>query len=248
MRIRFVGHATVSLEDNGHVLVTDPVLRRRVAFLRSAAVEREPAGAKPVVSVVSHLHRDHCDIPSLRSLGPELTLVVPGGTADFFRRRGFRRVIALNPGESGTAGGFTVTATEAEHDGRRWPIGAHRAAVGFLIEVAGSRVYFAGDTDLFDGMARLAGPDVALLPVWGWGRSIGAGHLDPKRAARATEVIRPGLAVPIHWGSLRPMWHRRTSVADLSSPAQQFADDVRSRHLSTRVEVLMPGDCIDWPG
>ena len=63
------------------------------------------------------------------------------------------------------------------------------------------RVYAAGDTDLFDGMAGLPSPDVALLPVWGWGPTLGPGHLDPVRAAEAVARLRPRVAVPVHWGT-----------------------------------------------
>jgi len=248
VRLTFVGHATVRLQTDEAALVTDPVLRTRVAFLRSTGVDAAPASRlPPSVALVSHLHRDHCDLRSLRSLGGNLTLVVPGGTAAFFTRHGFRRVIALDAGQSCRVAGFTVTATEAEHDGRRWPVGPHRRATGFVVGVAGRRVYFAGDTDLFEAMAGLDQPDVALLPVWGWGQSIGPGHLDPGRAADAVELIRPQLAVPIHWGTLRPVWHKSRSLRHPSSPAMQFAEHVRARQEPTRVEVLMPGESLELP-
>lgn len=75
------------------------------------------------------------------------------------------------------------------------------------------RIYFAGDTDLFPAMADWAGLfDVALLPVWGWGPTLGEGHMDPKhRAAEACRLIQPQLAIPIHWGTLYPMAMHRLS-------------------------------------
>ena len=75
--------------------------------------------------------------------------------------------------------------------------------------VAGTAsVFFAGDTDLFDEMSGLVPKlDLALLPIWGWGPTIGPGHLDPGRAAEALTLLAPRLAVPIHWGTLRPAYH-----------------------------------------
>ena len=59
------------------------------------------------------------------------------------------------------------------------------AALGYLIR-GSHQIYFAGDTDLFEGMATLAPRlDLVLLPIWGWGPSLGPGHLDPRRAAEA---------------------------------------------------------------
>ena len=246
MRLTFVGHSTVRMQSGGAVLVSDPVLRSRVAFLRSTAVHPPAAAASPVaVAVVSHLHRDHCDLASLRSLGAGLTLVVPIGTETFFTDHGFTRVVALDVGESSQVAGFAVTATEAEHDGRRGRTGAYRRASGYVIEAGGVRVYFAGDTDLFDAMAELNRPDVALLPVWGWGRTIGPGHLDPERAAQAVDVIRPRVAVPIHWGTLRPIWHKRRAHNHPASPAMRFAEAVRARQLPSTAKVLLPGESID---
>ena len=54
-----------------------------------------------------------------------------------------------------------------------------------MVEAGGRRVYFAGDTDLFDEMDELAGRiDVALLPIAGWGPRLGPGHLNPTQRRR----------------------------------------------------------------
>src|SRR5262249_26534095 len=106
-------------------------------------------------------------------------------------------------------------------------------ALGYLI--AGSRhVYFAGDTDLFGGMAELAPVDVALLPVWGWGPRLPAGHLDPCRAAEALTLLRPRAAVPIHWGTFTP-WRAQKSDR---RPVDAFAR--AAAELAPEVEVLVP--------
>ena len=84
---------------------------------------------------------------------------------------------------------------------RRTPFGETTAAVGYVI-AARERIYFAGDTACFPGMRELAPLDLALLPVWGWGPTLGPGHLDPARAAAAVQLLRPRVAVPVHWGTL----------------------------------------------
>ena len=102
-------------------------------------------------------------------------------------------------------------------------------------------MYFAGDTDLFDGMADAQSIDVALLPIAGWGPSLGTGHLDPDRAARATELIRPRLVVPIHWGTYSPIscavGRRRGCTLRPSSFASAMAD---AGH-GDRLRLLEPG-------
>jgi L-ascorbate metabolism protein UlaG (beta-lactamase superfamily) len=102
-------------------------------------------------------------------------------------------------------------------------------------------VYFAGDTDLFPGMAELGPVDVALLPIWGWGLSVGEGHLNPERAARALEMIRPGMAVPIHWGTFYPVGLRLLWPEPLTEPAREFARLAARLAPGTEVRVLEPG-------
>ena len=105
-------------------------------------------------------------------------------------------------------------------------------------------VYFAGDTDLFDGMARLAGRvDVALLPVAGWGPRLPPGHLDPESAARAAALIGPSVAVPIHWGTMRSVGARHDP--DPRRPALAFAAAVQERAPETAVRFLMPGETMN---
>ena len=78
-RIEYVGHATVLVDLGGVRLLTDPLLRNRVAHLRRAV--KVDAGALRGVDAVliSHLHYDHLDLPSLQRLGREMPVVVPHG-------------------------------------------------------------------------------------------------------------------------------------------------------------------------
>jgi L-ascorbate metabolism protein UlaG (beta-lactamase superfamily) len=137
---------------------------------------------------------------------------------------------------------LTVTAVEANHPNGGRLLERRSAAIGFLVE-GERRVYFAGDTDLFEGMGELApGLDIALLPVWGWGPSIGTGHLDPERAARAAALLSPRVAIPIHWGSLYPLGLARVRPGPLRAPPREFAARVRELAPQVEVRVLSPGE------
>jgi L-ascorbate metabolism protein UlaG (beta-lactamase superfamily) len=243
-RLTWIGHATVALEIGGARLLTDPLLRDRVAHLRRHGPTPDPAALTDLDAVlVSHLHRDHLDIPSLRRLGRAVALYVPRGAGAFLGRRGFTRVRELAVGEEAAVGGARVRAVAATHDGRRSPgrRGAVAEAIGFEVRGASS-VYFAGDTDVFDGMAELAGRiDVALLPVWGWGPTLGTGHMDPAAAARAAALVRPRTAVPIHWGTLFPRGLARLRPAPLVEPPRAFARLVAEQAPGVTVRVLRPG-------
>lgn len=241
----FVGHATVLVELDGTRLITDPVLRRRVGPLARHGARPARAATEGIDAVlISHLHHDHADLGSLRRLGREVPMIVPPGSSNFFRRHGFRAARELTPGESAQVGALTITAVEANHGGGRRRFARRSRAVGYL--VGGSRrIYFAGDTDVFEGMEDLgADLDLALLPVWGWGPTIGEGHLDPEAAARVAALISPRLAVPIHWGTLYPFGLRRFHADPLRLPAGEFAGHMRELAPQVETRVLAPGESV----
>ena len=236
-RVTWLGHSTVGIELDGTVLVTDPVLRRRVAHLRRDVSATAPPRADAVL--LSHLHYDHLDLPSLKRIGRDVRLIAPRGARRHLR--GFTTVEEVEPGATLEVGGVRVDVVEAVHDGRRWPVGKAIPALGFVLR--GSRsIYFAGDTDLFDGMAALATLDVALVPVAGWGPKVGPGHMDPRGAAEALALLRPSIAVPIHWGTygivLRGVRGDRT-------PAEQFAREAAAVAPDVEVRILSEGGSFD---
>jgi L-ascorbate metabolism protein UlaG (beta-lactamase superfamily) len=244
--VTWIGHSTVLVELDGVRLLTDPVLRGRVAQLRRAIPPGPPPAGVDAV-LVSHAHLDHLDPPSLARLGRDRRIVVPEGAGFPLRWRGFRQVEQVRAGDEIRIGPVVVRATYADHPGPRYGAlgprtrgGGAPRALGYVI--AGRRlVYFAGDTDVFAGMSDLApGLDLALLPVWGWGRRVGPGHMDPLRAAQALRLLRPRLAVPIHWGTLFPLW-RRAAPGSLAEPAQAFRRHARELAPSVEVRVLPPG-------
>jgi L-ascorbate metabolism protein UlaG (beta-lactamase superfamily) len=233
----------VLLELGGVRLLTDPVLRRRVAHLRRYGPVPEPPTAVDAV-LISHLHQDHLDLPSLRRLADQPQVIAPRGSGGFLRRAGFEAK-ELAPGDSTEVTGLTVTAVRAVHDPRRWPFAGPRAEpLGFVLGGARS-VYFAGDTDLFGGMADLGPVGVALLPVAGWGPKLGQGHLHPEGAARAAALLRAHLAVPIHWGTLYPITARRG--AWFSEPPHEFAAQMAALAPGVAVRVLAPGESAPMP-
>ena len=241
-RLTWLGHSTVLIELDGMAVLTDPVLRRRVAHLLRPR-PFVPATVPPLdLVLVSHVHFDHLDLRSLEDLGRGVPLVVPRGTGKLLARRRFTDVTEVVEGSELSLNGFRVQVTHAEHDADRGPFGIKAPALGYVVR--GSRnVYFAGDTDLFAGMDALGDDlDVALLPVAGWGPRLPPGHLDPAGAAEAVRRLRPRIAVPIHWGTFRP-FYRRAEPA--TAPAEIFADAVRELTPNVEVRLLRPGDALE---
>ncbi len=245
-RVTYIGHATVLLELDGVRLLTDPVLRRRVLHLRrDAAVSAEMLRDVDAV-LVSHAHWDHLDVPSLAQLGRSVRVILPRGAGRLVDRRGFANVVEVDVGQSVEVGDVTVTATHAEHDAGRGPFGVSAPALGYLV-TGPKRIYFAGDTDLFSGMAELAPLDLALLPVAGWGPRLPSGHLDPQRAAEALRLLEPQAAVPIHWGTYSLITKRRPSAAAARVPAEEFKRLAAELAPNVGVHVLGLGETLTLP-
>jgi L-ascorbate metabolism protein UlaG (beta-lactamase superfamily) len=245
--ITWVGHATALLDLDGVRLLTDPVLRDRMGpLVRVVPPVAAETGERIDAVLLSHLHADHADLPSLRRLGGSQVLA-PRGAGRWLVAAGVPNVTEIGVGEEHAVGGVRVSAVQATHDPRRWPWRGPRAEpVGYVVR--GSRsAYFAGDTDLYEGMSSLAGTiDVALLPVWGWGATLGPGHLDPEAAAEAAALVAPRVAVPIHWGTLAPM-RPLPRLDDQRRPAREFHDHAGRLAPGVEVRVLAPGDRTDWP-
>jgi L-ascorbate metabolism protein UlaG (beta-lactamase superfamily) len=277
-RIVFLGHATVLIELEGVRLLTDPVLRGRVAHLRRQVPPVDESALADLDAVlISHSHHDHLDLASLRLLGPDTPLIVPAGVGTWLRKRGLSTVIELSVGETVKVGevvpgtgrpaavessagnperaakvephaanptglaALTVTAVHAEHDGHR-PGGPRAETLGYL--VSGRRVvYFAGDTALYEEMSNIAPSlDVALVPVAGWGPKLGPGHMDPLDAARAVSLLRPRLAIPVHWGTLSPIGVAHRHKLRLGEPPRLFAEHARRLAPQVEVRILTPGE------
>jgi L-ascorbate metabolism protein UlaG (beta-lactamase superfamily) len=239
-RIRWIGHATVEVELDGVRLLTDPLLRRQITHLLRAVPLTAGKIESPDAVLLSHGHYDHFDRPSLLRL-QGTRLIAPRGLVRGLR--GFD-LTEVDEGDEVDVGGVVVRATHAEHEGAR-PPRREGTALGYAI-LGSRRLFFAGDTDLFDSMEGLVPElDLALIPIWGWGPSLGRGkHLDPAGAAEAVRRLRPRLVVPIHWGTYRP-FHRSARADFLSAPAVAFERAVAEAAPDTEVRILRPGDVLD---
>ena len=240
--ITFVGHASVGIEVAGTTILTDPVLTDRLKHLRrvgAAATTFDPETVDVVA--ISHQHHDHLHVASLKRLPRSAHVVVPRGLGVKVGKLGFGRISELAVGETVDHDRVTIRAVPARHDDHRHPGVARVPPIGFLFEADGWTAYFPGDTDVYPEMADLD-PELTLIPVWGWGPTLGGGHLDPERAAEALELLGSKTAIPIHWGTLWPYHVRRNDRLRL--PPKELADAVRRRGLDVEVIEVPPGGTV----
>lgn len=250
VRITWLGHATVLIEIGAVRIITDPVLRDRVGVLRRrqdlASVDdllrMDELGRVDAV-MLSHLHHDHADLPSLRRIG-RAPVMTARDNARWVRRQGLA-ALGLDPhGWHVVAQDVQVRAVPAVHAARPMP---HRPndAVGMLVRGQGVVIWFAGDTSLYPGMVDLpdlagAPIDVALLPIGGWGPRLSAGHMGPAEAADAAARSGAATVVPIHYGTLHPRGWPAGRLGWSAAPGELLPAMVAERSSAT-AEVLPVG-------
>lgn len=247
-RITWLGHSSVVLDVDGTRILTDPLLGRHNGILRRRGpVPRRDQWQGADVVLVSHLHHDHAELASLRIV--DAPVLTAPANADFLRKKGLRATGLADGWYDVPGTPVQVRLTRADHGHRPMP---HRpnAANGHLVRVAGRRIWFAGDTALYDEMTvipQLAGGpiDLAVVPVGGWGPRLSGGHLGPETAAEACRLVGAGAALPYHWGTFHFPGAGRTPRGWMDAPGEAFPGDVAERAPGCRAIVLTPGQTVD---
>jgi L-ascorbate metabolism protein UlaG (beta-lactamase superfamily) len=209
----WLGHATVLLRIGGMTILTDPVLSPRVGVglgLITGGPRRLVAPAlslrqlPPIdLVLISHAHFDHLDRPTLTRLGKRAHVVTAHHTTDLLRDLNFARLTELRWGESVTVGPLTVTAQKVRHWGARTLYDRHRGYNAYLIESAGHRVLFGGDTAYCDDFRDIQPPvDLAILGIGGYDPYAFA-HANPEQAWEMALHCGAERILPIHHGTFR---------------------------------------------
>ena len=247
-QVAWLGHAGVALRIDGVRAIIDPLLSRRLGHLRRRGPDVRDDDLLADVVLISHAHADHLHRPSLRGSRPCRR---PPRSSYRPERRGMSQGWASPPSARSARGPPRCRRSRRGCRGRRSSAGRSRwsqpdtESVGYVVERSGRRAYHAGDTGVQD-LTSLGRIDLACLPISGWWKTLGPGHLDPTQAAHAVESSTPRRC----WRSTGAPTRRRTCDGGCPPGPGRRGGPSRpswtSRHLLDRLLPLKPGDSADW--
>lgn len=231
--LTWIGHSSFLLQLGGLNMLIDPVMSSSLGGVvpRNVApgLSWSALPKKIDVVMITHNHRDHMDVPTLKKLGPHPLYLVPHGMRHWFLKNGFPQVQELEWWQQTQVGNAIMTFVPAQHWSRRGLMDMNTSWWGgFVMEHDGFRLYHAGDTAWFEGfrdIGRRCGPiDVAMLPIGAYAPRwfMRHQHMDPDDALKAFVALEAKLFVAMHWGTfkltdeplneppirLRDLWHK----------------------------------------
>jgi L-ascorbate metabolism protein UlaG (beta-lactamase superfamily) len=185
----FLGHSGFLIEGGGHSVAIDPFLTG------NPVAKHKPEQIKCGHVVLTHGHADHVGDTVAIAKANGATLYAAYEICEYLGNKGVSKCEPGNPGGKIAAPFGWVAFTQAFHSSSYE--GQYMGMpCGVVVNIGGVTVYHCGDTALFSDMKLLGEiyrPDIACIPV---GDRFTMG---PELGARAAELIRPKVAVPIHY-------------------------------------------------
>jgi len=177
------------------------ILNSKVIYIDPYQIKEELPKADLIL--LTHDHYDHCSVADLEKIiNPGTVILMTSGCQSKVARFNVPLKLHLvSPGEDFDFGKIKITTFPAYNVDKHF----HKkdeALVGFLIKIDNLIIYHAGDTDVIPEMTKLTGYNqhdktfIALLPVGG------RFTMNAEEAAEAAKMIKPSLAIPMHWGSI----------------------------------------------
>ena len=250
----WVGHATVLLRIGRRYVLADPNLNGAIVTLpRETPASLKTWELPPIdVALLSHMHFDHFDAPTLRALRQRPAVFYPKGGEAYDGEIIQTHKQGLAPWESAEVAGLTITAVPVRHQGGRYGIDSlwNHAYTGYIIEGGGHRVFFAGDTgydpEKFKEIGRrFPGIELAFIPI-APGRPEGKvdrwGHANPSQALDIFNDVGAQYMVPIHFES-----YFAVGGDNRQRPRRDLVAEVQRRGLGQRVFALHTGERIVVP-
>lgn len=188
-------------------------------YVDSFEMQETPHDAAYVL--ITHDHYDHFSPESIEKVACKNTiLVVPENMLEKAKEAAgyVSKIVTVKPNEIKTIDGLEIETIPSYNIGK--PFHPESAGwVGYIINTDGTRIYVAGDTDAIPE-AKQVKCDVALIPIGG------KYTMDAKEAAELINIMKPAVAIPVHYGQV---------VGNLKN-GEEFARNVKA---PVKVELMI---------
>lgn len=157
---------------------------------------------KADIILITHSHHDHCSIADIEKIARKGTIVVvtPDCQSKITKLENLEMQIMI-PGDSIELEGVKIQAVPAYNKNKPHHPKSEEWN-GYIVKFGNTIVYHAGDTDFIPEMQKLSGYGkdgnefIALLPVGG------EYTMNAEEAAEVASVIKPNVAIPMHYDSI----------------------------------------------
>jgi L-ascorbate metabolism protein UlaG (beta-lactamase superfamily) len=146
---------------------------------------------KADIILISHSHSDHCSPEDVKKIQKSNTIIVAPSDC---KSKLSGNVETIKPGDKVTIEGINIEAVPAYNVNKKFHPKENNW-VGYIITISGRRIYHCGDTDKIPEMANIKS-DVVLIPIGG------TYTMTAEEAADAVNLMKPKLAIPMHYGSI----------------------------------------------
>ncbi|MEV0248368.1 MBL fold metallo-hydrolase [Nocardia sp. NPDC050712] len=241
-----VTHSCVLLDFDGRHVLTDPWFSEKPGYRRGEPLACTPTELPALTAVIaSHDHYDHFDVDTFAAYPDKaVPFIVKRGMGAKARKAGFTNVSEVEPWEDTVVDGIRITAAPAQHG---------VPEITYVLQSAGTTVFFGADTlripELDELRTRFGHLDLALVPINGLSIKPAFNRrvvMNAEEAARLCGVLRPGIAVPIHYaftaGRLRD-----TLFLGYDGTPERFRSAAAEHAPGTTVHVLAPGEPLTLP-
>jgi L-ascorbate metabolism protein UlaG (beta-lactamase superfamily) len=252
VRISFIGHATLLIQNEHANGITDPVLVPRlgpfywVGIRRSVPLPIDKVKLPPIHYVLlSHDHFEHLDEKSVRWL--ENThhplFIVPLGIKKILSKWKVQKVVELDWWQYITFKNLRISCLPANHWSGRPPARYYQTLwCSWLVQDQRCSVYFAGDSAYARHfkkiVTQLGAPDIAILPIGAyrpkWLHEVF--HMNPIQAVQAFLDLQSTYLVPMHWGTFD------ISEEHLHEPMLLLMKEAEKRNLLGKIRIFNVGD------
>jgi len=219
LKITFINHGTVLMQMDGVNILTDPIWSKRagpvawfgVKRVRSPGVKMEDLPKIDII-LMSHDHYDHLDLASLKQLTKQAQpLILVGlGLKTYLESEGFSNINEMDWWQESTfrSDDVKITFVPALHTSGRGLFQKNRTLWGgFVIEGAGGKIYFAGDTGYGQFLQaikeRFADFRLTVFPIGNYEKRwfMKNQHMSPDDAVKAHTLLHSKQSMGIHFGT-----------------------------------------------